>query len=279
MSTIEVVTITTARGITCDVQIRGANAVSNADNTTTPIVFLHGTTGLFDPEPLLDLLARDRTVYSPVWPGYGVQEDETKLEDMLDFALHGADVIRALSIGDRRPILVGQDMGAMIAAEMASLAPDNYSALALISPLGLWDDATPIPDIFTKLPFEFPELLFADVELGTSLLSGGMHFEDPSAIETFQVRNARRLGMAGKILFPIPNRRLSKRLYRCTTPTLMIWGSEDRLTPTASYGPLWSAALPHARTQEIADAGHAVHVEQPEHVYDAITGWLDSGTS
>ncbi len=35
--------------------------------------------------------------------------------------------------------------------------------------------------------------------------------------------------MAGKILFPIPNRRLSKRLYRLTAPTLVLWGAADRL--------------------------------------------------
>jgi pimeloyl-ACP methyl ester carboxylesterase len=267
MTILETQTVTTARGITGDVQRRGTSSAA------APIVFLHGASGLFDHEPLLDALAVTHTAFSPVWPGFGVHEDEHKIEDMLDFALHGADIIRALMISDAKPILVGHDMGAMIAAEMACLSPDSYRALVLISPLGLWDDAYPIPDIFTKLPFEFPELLFADHELGTSLLAKGLNFEDPQAIENFQVRNARQLGVAGKILFPIPNRRLSKRLYRCTTPALAIWGEQDQLTSPKPYAGRWSDALGGSEVT-ISNAGHMVHLEQPGEVSAAIQTFL-----
>ena len=56
------------------------------------------------------------------------------------------------------------------------------------------------------------------------MLTAGLDFSDADALKLFLVGNARRLGTAGKILFPIPNRRLSKRLYRVTTPTVLVWG-------------------------------------------------------
>ena len=50
--------------------------------------------------------------------------------------------------------------------------------------------------------------------------------------------------MAGKILFPIPNRRLSKRLYRLTRrDPASLWGARDRLIPPA-YAERWQALIP-----------------------------------
>src|SRR5262249_53034640 len=150
------------------------------------------------------------------------------------------------------------------AAEMAAVAPSSIEHLILISALGIWVDESPIPDIFSMLPFEFPERLFADAAAGTALLTGGLDFEDPKAIETFQGNNSGRLGTAGKILFPIPNRRLSKRLYRVSTPTLLLWGAADRLTPVDPYVHTWSASLPHATVDVLDGAGHMVPVEVGE---------------
>jgi hypothetical protein len=56
---------------------------------------------------------------------------------------------------------------------------------------------------------------------------------EPTSLREFFVGNARRLGTAGKILFPIPNRRLSTRVYRLITETLIVWAEDDRLVPSA----------------------------------------------
>ena len=53
--------------------------------------------------------------------------------------------------------------------------------------------------------------------------------------------NARHLGMAGKILFPIPDRGLAQRLYRITAKTLIVWGREDALIPPV-YGETFKKA-------------------------------------
>ena len=63
------------------------------------------------------------------------------------------------------------------------------------------------------------------------MLTGGLDLKNPEALKEFYIGNARRLSMAGKILFPVPNRRLSKRLYRLTAPTLLVWGKSDALIP------------------------------------------------
>ena len=63
------------------------------------------------------------------------------------------------------------------------------------------------------LPFELPPLLFYDAEAGAKAMTAGVDLSDPTFLQGFLVQNARQLGAAGKILFPIPERGLSSRLY------------------------------------------------------------------
>ena len=250
---------------------RGLKARVRELGEGAPLVYLHGAGGLFAKEPLLDELARHYRVYAPEWPGYNELPGEEQLEDMLDFALHGWDLVQALGL--ERPSLAGHSMGGMIAAEMAALAPQSVDKLVLVSAAGLWLDEHPIPDLFTLLPFEMAQTLFADAKVGESILTAGVDFSDLEAMKGFLVGNARRLGTAGKILFPIPNRRVSKRLYRVTNPTLVVWGTEDRFTPPP-YAERWAELLSNARVERVAAAGHMVPYEQPGAAADAIRRFL-----
>jgi len=227
-----------------------------------PLVFMHGVSGILDDTSFFELLAERHHVYVPELPGYGESSGEELLEDMLDFTLHGWDVLVSLGLGDRRPVLVGHSMGGMLAAEMACLAPAAISKLVLVNAYGLWLEQEPIPDIFAFLPFEFGDYLFHDAERAAALLAGATDVADPESLRDFFIGNARRLGTAGKVLFPIPNRRLSKRLYRMTTETLVVWGEQDRLMSPA-YARRWVELLPHGRAVCIPDAGHMLPYEQP----------------
>jgi pimeloyl-ACP methyl ester carboxylesterase len=252
----------TKKGTRCRVLEGGSGA---------PLVFLHGAGGLLRDNPFLDRLAQRYHVFAPEWPGYGESAGEELLEDMLDFTLHGWDLVDALGL--RQPYLAGHSMGGMIAAEMACVAPREVGKLALVSPAGLWLDEHPVPDIFAMLPGQLAEALFVDARAGQALLTGGADLSDMEALKEFYLGTQRRLAMAGKILFPIPNRRLSKRLYRLTAETLVVWGAADRLIVPA-YGQRWQALVPHARLQTIDGAGHMLPWEQPEAFARALAGFL-----
>jgi pimeloyl-ACP methyl ester carboxylesterase len=251
--------IETAKGTTVNV-FRGG--------TGPEVLFFHGAGGLLGADdPFLVRLAESFTVSAPELPGYGESEGEDLLEDMLDFALHGWDVADALGLD--RPHVIGHSMGGMIAAEMCCIDTRRASSLSLVAPAGIWLDEHPIPDIFGVLPFDLPGLLFHDPATGAGALTGGMDFSDPEALVAFFIRNARQLGTAGKMLFPIPNRRLSKRLYRLSTPTLLVWGESDKLIPPV-YAERWQELIPHADLVTVAEAGHMAPVEQPDQVAAAI---------
>jgi len=255
-------TIETKRGTRCRVLEGGSGA---------PLVFLHGAGGLFADNPFLDELARRYHVFAPELPGYGESTGEELLEDMLDFTLHGWDVIAALGI--REPHLVGHSMGGMIAAEMACLVPGDVAKLALVSAAGLWIDEHPLPDIFSMLPFELVDALFQDPQKGTAILTGGVDFSDMEALKAFYIANSRRLAMAGKILFPVPNRRVSKRLYRLSAPTLILWGEADKMIPPV-YATRWAELIPQAKVVRIAGAGHMLPYEQSEAFVASLVAFL-----
>jgi pimeloyl-ACP methyl ester carboxylesterase len=255
-------TIETKRGACCRVLEGGSGA---------PIVFFHGAGGLLADNPFLDQLAARYHVFAPELPGYGESTGEDLLEDMLDFTLHGGDVVAALGL--TKPHLIGHSMGGMIAAEMAAIAPNDVGKLVLVAAAGLWIEEHPIPDIFALLPGQLVELLFEDPVKGQALLTGGADFSDMEVFKEFYLGQQRRLAMAGKILFPIPNRRVSKRLYRVTAPTLILWGQGDRLVVPA-YARRWAALIPGATVDLVPNAAHMLPYEQPQAFTSAVSRFL-----
>ena len=238
--------------------------------TGKPLVFLHGAGGFIPTDTFLDKLSAKYHVYAPLLPGYGDSEECPTLRDMLDFTLHTLDVVEALGLKD--PVLVGHSMGGMIAAEMASIAHNDFTRLGLIASAGLWMDQHPIPDLFAMLPYEMPPYLFHDVEAGTKLMTAGVALDNPEWLKAFLVQNARQMGMAGKILFPIPERGLSERLYRIKAKTLIVWGASDKLIPLI-YGEAFKKAIKGAQLTTIPKAGHLVPLEQPDELVSAL-GYL-----
>jgi pimeloyl-ACP methyl ester carboxylesterase len=252
-----------------------------------PLLFLHGAGGLLPNDPFLERLAGRFRVAAPLLPGYEDSEGADNLRSMLDFTLWGFDVVDALGL--ERPLLVGHSLGGMIAAEMAAVCPNDVRRLALIAPVGLWLDDHPLPDPFALLPFELPPLLFHDPAFGVKLMTGGLlmeggapgpdldfaallqRFEDSAFLQRFLLDQARRLGTAGKIAFPIPERGLAERLYRVAAKTVLIWGESDRMVPLV-YAEAFQRLVPHAALVRIPEAGHMAPYEKPEAVLDAIAG-------
>ena len=142
--------------------------------------------------------------------------------------------------------------------------------LALIAPAGLWLDEHPIPDIFAMLPYDLPKVLFYDEVAGAQAMTAGMDLGDPKFLQAFLVENARQLGAAGKILFPIPERGLAGRLYRIRAKTLLIWGESDKLIAPV-YARAFQNAIADAEVVMIPQAGHLVPFEKTAEVVAALS--------
>jgi pimeloyl-ACP methyl ester carboxylesterase len=232
------------------------------------LLYLHGEAVKPRWTEFLDLLARDFCVTAPTLPGIPPSEGLEALDHPLDVALAYHDLVRTLGL--ERPIIVGHSIGGMLAAEMAAVEPDRVDALVLAAPLGLWDDAHPVVDLFALLPWELMETLVRDpsspVVEGIASLPN-----DPQALEAALIERIQAQAACAKFLWPIPDRGLKKRLHRIRVPTLVLWGTDDRLA-VPTYGERFRAAIRGARLELVPDCGHMIPYEQPQRLAAAVRG-------
>jgi pimeloyl-ACP methyl ester carboxylesterase len=227
------------------------------------LVFLHGPWGLTW-DPFLDALAADFTVLAPEHPGTtpGAPDDIYKLDNLWDLVLCYDELLERLGL--ERATLVGHSFGAMVACELAAAYPRRVERLALIAPIGFWRDAEPVVNWMTLEPEALRARLFREPagEAAARLFGPS---EPADAATAARVRLMWAMGATGKFIWPLPDKGLKKRIHRVTAPTLLLWGSDDRLVPPA-YAGEFTRRLAGARTETVKDCGHAPHLEQPETV-------------
>jgi pimeloyl-ACP methyl ester carboxylesterase len=231
-----------------------------------PVVFLHGAGGLVW-DPFLDGLSSQHHVVAPEHPGTGVSQGVEHLEDLLDLILYYGELFDALGL--RSAALVGHSFGGMVAAEIGATNPERVTKLVLMAPIGLWLDDHPVPDISTIPPHRLPELLLADPGGPAASALTLPNPTDPEAL--FQA--AMTMASILQFIWPLPDKGLSRRLYRVKAPTLLIWGREDRLVDPA-YGPLFASAIAGARLEVVDGAGHLPHIERADEVAALVNAFL-----
>jgi pimeloyl-ACP methyl ester carboxylesterase len=174
-------------------------------------------------------------------------------------------------------VAVGFSMGAIIAAEMASRAPDRISALALVA----FNASADLPERAAARPRqqegvrqgrlaeivadELKPNYLADANRGDAdLLETVMDMALALGPEVF-VRQSEALRL---------RRDLRPELSGFRIPVLLACGSEDRLCPPEWHRE-WARSIgPNARYTEIDGAGHLLPLEQPHVLADALIGWL-----
>ncbi len=229
-----------------------------------PVVWLHSLYGVAADAPVIEALAQDYSVYAPLAPGFADLAELDAIRDIHDLALHYDDILQALDLTS--PIVAGHSFGAMLAAELAAHVPDHVSRLVLASPLGLWNDAYPVADIFSVPAQQMATLLYANMEHAP----GGMAAPDVDAI----VALAQGMTTVARFLWPIPDRGISRRLHRISAPTLIIHGARDQFVPP-HYADEFVSMIPHASREIIPDAGHMLFGEQFDASLTAVSKFLN----
>jgi len=219
-----------------------------------------------------ELLARDFTVHMPSHPGFGESTGLEDVDDVLDLALHYADLQDACGL--RGAAIVGTSFGGWIAAELAALYPERVQTLVLVDALGLWLDAHPIAEIFGTTPPELAQRMFYDQQHPIAAL---MHaFTTISAIpEEIALPQMKILEAVAKVGWNpyLHDPKLARRLGRVTASTLVVWGEQDRVTPLA-YGERYRDLIPRARLAVLERCGHLPPVERPDELARVVRGFL-----
>ncbi|MCC2098780.1 MAG: alpha/beta hydrolase [Hyphomicrobiales bacterium] len=235
------------------------------------VLFLHAGHWLSDEELFLQKLAQKVRVIAPMHPGFGASGapgDMTTPDDLSYFYL---DLFEKLDLQD--VTLAGASFGGWVAAEIATKTPQALAGLVLIDALGIRPGAPtdrPICDIFGTSDSVQAGLLYKDPPDGVGDLRA---INDDDELRR-RLRARDSLAYYGWQPF-MHNPRLQGRLHRIKAPSLVLWGDSDGIAG-ADYGRTYAGAIPGAKFELIAGAGHMAHVEQPDAVTTRIADFAEA---
>jgi pimeloyl-ACP methyl ester carboxylesterase len=234
-----------------------------------PLLFLHAGEGLAPERPWLDLLARRYRVIAPWHPGWGNSALIDGMGSVDDLAYLYLDL--AAELGLQGAVLVGACFGGWVAAEIMVRSTARFSHLVLLDPLGVKfasREERDIADMHALARGEYLQRAWADPNKGEVDFSR-LSESELGAI----VRGREAFALYGWKPY-MHNPRLKRWLHRIDRPTLLLWGTEDRIV-TPSYGENWRRMIPDARLELIPNAGHFPHWEQPQAVVDKLAAFVD----
>lgn len=250
-----------------------------------PLVLLHGSNAsLFTWEGWVRELGDEFRVITLDLPGHGltgrVEGDDYSARGMDRFLLAFAD-----RLGLGRFALGGNSMGGGIAARFTRDHPERITKLILVDAGGI-----PAPGQEQKKPLVFKLM-------GQPVIGDLLVYLTPRELVADAVRNI--YGDPGKVtdelidLYHDMNLHEGNRVatsYRVqayditlvdtmgqiTQPTLILWGSEDRLTPLA-MGQSFDVGMPNSRLHVFEGAGHIPMEEIPEESAAVARAFLSEG--
>lgn len=231
-----------------------------------PVMVLHHETGTLDRLPFYDALAENYDVLVPHHPGYSRSQRPDWMRSVRDIAVVYRGLLADLDVSD--VALVGLGFGGWIAAEMASMAPADLSALVLVAPMGIKPPSGDILDLAITGYVDYARAGFHD-----QAVFDRVYGAEPSVdqLEMWDICREMSFRIAWKPY--MYSQTLPHLLGAVRVPSLVVWGDDDKVVPQ-SAGHRYLEALPNAVLEMVRNAGHCVDMEQPEALASLVTSFL-----
>jgi 4,5:9,10-diseco-3-hydroxy-5,9,17-trioxoandrosta-1(10),2-diene-4-oate hydrolase len=216
-----------------------------------PLVLLHGYRAGADywfPHPL-PAFAEEMHVIAPDLPGYGYSGRLPKYSLGVYAAFFG-EFLNAMNLESVN--LMGHSMGAQVAIAAAARQPERVSKLVLVDSAGL-------PRLEPN--WQMPLTMIGD--------SSVRHVK----LYPLMMRLALRATASREGLRMLQDEHVSNILKWVTMPTLIVWGSRDRVIPM-EHGALLARYIPQARLAVIRNAGHMPFYQKPQEFNQLVLGFL-----
>ena len=250
--------------------------------TTDAVVLLHGFTGSHHSwDGIAPALARTQPVIAFDLPGHGDSDfgDATERHSMAHTTAALDEALAVLAI--ERASVVGYSMGGRLALHLAATRPQRIARLALESASpGLETDAErttrrQADEHLANFALQHGIDAFVDRWETTPVLAA----EQTLPAATRQALRVQRLrcsptGLAASLRGMGTGAQpwLGNDLPHVHVPTLVIVGADD--AKFVAIARQMHAGLPNARLAVVRDAGHNVHLQQPDRFTELITLFL-----
>ena len=257
------------------IPVAGASMQVSRAGAGPPLLILHHDIGTLDRLPFYDALARRFTVLVPTLPGYDGSQRPHWMRHVRDAAAIQQWLLG--EIAETRAAgtvsLVGLGFGGWIAAEMASLAPRAFRKLVLVGAMGLKPERGEIADQALVSYIDYVRLGFSDAGAFDRAFGA-----DPTTaqLEKWDLNREMTFRIAWKPY--MYSATLPHLLGGVATPALIVWGRDDRIVPL-ECGERYAKALPRARLEIVAGAGHLVDLEKPDELARLVIDFVSQGES
>jgi pimeloyl-ACP methyl ester carboxylesterase len=219
-----------------------------------PLVCLHGAGGL-RLSRAHELLADRHRVIAFEAPGFGGSPVNDRSQSMMELAATMGAAINALNL--ERFSLWGISFGGKLALSLAVRAPERLEALVLAAPAAIRRGSGRLPPAS-----QLTDLLHAHPErrLDKSPLAPDVHAKQRQLVE--------------RLIGPPRDAELEEAMRELDVPTLVLFGTEDRLTPP-ELGRHYREILPSCHFVIVYDAAHAIYDDRPEAFAAIVADFLE----
>lgn len=230
----------------------------------TPIVILHGLMGglsNFDgvmnyfPEEGYKVVIPELPLYEMPLLKTNIKNLTTYVKEFIDFKAYG------------KVILVGNSLGGHVGLLTTKLFPDIVKGLVITGSSGLYESA--MGESYPKRgDYEYikkkAQDVFYDPEVATQEI-----IDDVYSVVNDRSKLIRTLSIAKSAI----RHNMAKDLPNMHTPTCIIWGRQDQVTPP-EVAKDFDKLLPDSELFWIEKCGHAAMMEHPDEFNSLLHSWL-----
>ena len=229
------------------------------------IILLHGLMGgLSNFKDVIDFFSsKNYKVVIPELPIYTLPLKETSVTAFSDFL---EDFVKFKKFNN--PILLGNSLGGHIGLIFSNKNPNLVKSLVLTGSSGLYENSMgesyPKRENYDYIKRKTEEV-FYNPKVATKEIVD----------EVFEtVNNRDKLVRTLSIAKSAIRHNMSSDLPNIKTPTLLIWGENDLVTPP-EVAVEFNSLLPNSKLVWIKECGHAPMMEHPKEFNRILFNWLD----
>ncbi|MXY46356.1 MAG: alpha/beta hydrolase [Chloroflexi bacterium] len=264
--------MTTATSILTEeiIEVAGTRLEIARGGDGDPLLVLHDEMGHHGALRWHEALAANNTLHIPSHPGFGESPRMEWIMNMRDLA---GWYLRALDeLGLQNVNVIGFSLGGWLAAEMATMCPQQFNKMVLVGAAGIKPDIGEIFDIFLVTAEEYLDTVCLDnaavPEFGTVRPAE----PSPEQMEAWLVAREEACRLSWKPYMHY--RGLPQLLGRAQSlPTLLIWGAQDGIVPV-NAGEIYQQSIKGSRLEVIDNCGHRPEIEQTDEFLALVRGFL-----